>query len=208
MAIEWVEVESSNIGSIGHDGRNLYVRFKNDTVYKYADVAGSIVQEFVKSESKGKFLNANIKGKFEYKKIADVTKKEEQPEQEEKKDKDKEEKRTSINMMDMVNKKIKETTELMKRTFFKKPITVYYFTREVKSLDHTDVTLTSTKLKTLDDLAQFYKRVVPTLEEFHAQKEGENKVLLPGNMSLEYQLIHEIIEQCGMTEVREENGDQ
>ena len=69
--IKMIEVESSNIKAIGYDKptRALYVKFLNDTNYVYANVDENIYNELMKAESHGKYLNSNIKGKFDYTKI-------------------------------------------------------------------------------------------------------------------------------------------
>lgn len=63
--IQFTEVKSSNIISIGHDGTNLYVNYKSGT-YKYENVDKSVYESLISSESKGRFMNENIKGKYNY----------------------------------------------------------------------------------------------------------------------------------------------
>lgn len=63
-------VESSNLESVGHDGTNLFVRFKNGSVYVYFHVPKALYQELLAAESKGNFLNNYIKGIFQYERIA------------------------------------------------------------------------------------------------------------------------------------------
>ena len=63
-------VDSTNLESIGYDGTNLFVRFKNDSTYVYFHVPESLYQELLVTESKGKFLNRHVKGAFQYEKIA------------------------------------------------------------------------------------------------------------------------------------------
>lgn len=76
MAIEWHDVESSNVASTGYEvndnGLNveLHVRFKSGAEYIYHDVPADTVQKFLDADSQGKFLNENIKGKFDYNKVA------------------------------------------------------------------------------------------------------------------------------------------
>ena len=69
MKIEMHGVESSNIESIGYDEGNLYVKFHNGGTYQYSNVPEDIYFQFLNAESKGKFLHANIKGKYSYSKI-------------------------------------------------------------------------------------------------------------------------------------------
>ena len=66
--INFFEVQSSNIISVGHDGTNLYVKYKSGT-YVYENVDKSLYEGLLSSESKGKFMNENIKGRYNYKKI-------------------------------------------------------------------------------------------------------------------------------------------
>jgi hypothetical protein len=66
--IQFTEVKSSNIISIGHDGTNLYVNYKSGT-YKYENVDKSVYESLISSESKGRFMNENIKGKYNYSRV-------------------------------------------------------------------------------------------------------------------------------------------
>ena len=66
--IQFTEVKSSNIISVGHDGKNLYVNYKSGT-YKYENVDKTIYESLLTSDSKGKFMNENIKGKYSYTRI-------------------------------------------------------------------------------------------------------------------------------------------
>ena len=62
------EVESSVIGAVGHS-RVLEILFESGRVYQYYDVPENIYQEMLTSESKGKYFNANIRGKYPYQEI-------------------------------------------------------------------------------------------------------------------------------------------
>ena len=70
--VEWTEVESSNIAAIGSEvGKlDLYVRFNSGSEYVYHDVPEEVVQDFLDADSKGKFLNERIKGKYQYEKVS------------------------------------------------------------------------------------------------------------------------------------------
>lgn len=61
-----INVISSNIKAIGYDNNDLFVEFKNNTLYKYSNVPQKIFENFRSAESKGKFLNKEIKGKYSY----------------------------------------------------------------------------------------------------------------------------------------------
>lgn len=56
-------VESSTVLSIGYDPatETLEVEFKNGGIYQYYNVPAPLHQEFMASESKGKFLHVYIK---------------------------------------------------------------------------------------------------------------------------------------------------
>ena len=51
--IQFTQVQSSNIISIGHDGTNLYVNYKSGT-YKYENVDKSVYESLLSSDSKGR----------------------------------------------------------------------------------------------------------------------------------------------------------
>lgn len=67
--MEFKTVESSNIYSIGYDGKDLYVRFMRSGMYKYLSVPQDVVSDLMDADSKGKFLNMNIKNNFEFEKV-------------------------------------------------------------------------------------------------------------------------------------------
>ena len=66
--VQFTPVQSSNIISIGHDGTNLYVNYKSGT-YKYENVDKTLYESLLSSESKGKFMNEHIKGKYNYSRV-------------------------------------------------------------------------------------------------------------------------------------------
>ena len=69
--MELKKVESSNIESVGFDASGeLFVKYKGGTLYKYKNVPEKLVEDFMKAESKGKFMNSQIKNKYEYEKVA------------------------------------------------------------------------------------------------------------------------------------------
>ena len=63
------EVVSSNIKKIGYEGTDLIVEYKSGVQYRYKDVPQELYEGLSQAESKGRFMNANIKGKFEYERI-------------------------------------------------------------------------------------------------------------------------------------------
>ena len=66
--MERQEVESSVIGAVGHS-RVLEIQFESGRIYQYLDVPEAIYDAMLSAESKGKYFNANIRGKFAYQEI-------------------------------------------------------------------------------------------------------------------------------------------
>lgn len=67
-------VKSSNMLGISYDEetKDLYVLFKQKTLYKYADVPKDVYDEFIKAESVGSFFFKRIKSKYECKKVGTI----------------------------------------------------------------------------------------------------------------------------------------
>lgn len=65
-------VVSSNIASVGYhpDSKTLAVKFMNGGVYHYHDVPKEVHSQLMASDSKGKFLISNIRGKFRHEKVS------------------------------------------------------------------------------------------------------------------------------------------
>lgn len=60
-------IDSSNIEAIGYEqgSQELYVRFlKSGQTYVYYGVEEWVYQELMRADSKGQYLNANIKGRY------------------------------------------------------------------------------------------------------------------------------------------------
>lgn len=66
-----VKVESSNINAVGYDTSfgGLVVEYKSGTKYMYEKVPYELYENLLKAESKGRFVNENVKGKFEFRRI-------------------------------------------------------------------------------------------------------------------------------------------
>ena len=64
-------VSSSNISAIGYDSDSeiLEVEFTNGAVYSYSGVQLGEYDGFMNADSKGKYLHANIKGRYPYVKL-------------------------------------------------------------------------------------------------------------------------------------------
>ena len=67
--LTWVNIDSSNINSVAHEDETLYVEFTGGAQYKYKLVPSSLYSDLLESESKGTFLNEQVKGSFEYENI-------------------------------------------------------------------------------------------------------------------------------------------
>lgn len=63
-----VEVVSSNVKKIGYENGKLYVLYSGG-LYEYDGVTKEIYEELLASESKGKYISQNIKGRYNYKKV-------------------------------------------------------------------------------------------------------------------------------------------
>ena len=65
---EMKNVDSSNIAAIGYDRElsELFVQYKNGMTYKYKEVPANIYERFLKAESKGKFMNEEVKPFYDY----------------------------------------------------------------------------------------------------------------------------------------------
>jgi hypothetical protein len=66
-----VEVESSNVVSIGYDKRaeELFVEFKGGAIYMYSDVPKEEFDNLMKSESVGNYIRLYIQDSFFYERI-------------------------------------------------------------------------------------------------------------------------------------------
>ena len=62
-------VESSNIRSIGYEDNTLEVEFSGGGIYQYNDVPEDVFNQFNMSMSKGRYLSAYIKGKYNFIKV-------------------------------------------------------------------------------------------------------------------------------------------
>ena len=67
--IEMIPVTSSNVDAVGYDGitNELRVRFKSGLVYAYSNVPLHVFVDLLNAESHGKYLAAEVKGKYPYK---------------------------------------------------------------------------------------------------------------------------------------------
>lgn len=64
-------VSSSNIASIGYEAETetLEVEFLDGSIYHYFNVPSSLYDGLMNAASHGVYLNANIKGKYQYQRL-------------------------------------------------------------------------------------------------------------------------------------------
>lgn len=66
---EWISTpQSSNVAGFSYDETNqiLTVEFKSGSRYNYYDVPQHVYKGMISADSKGKYLNAEIKGTYRY----------------------------------------------------------------------------------------------------------------------------------------------
>lgn len=63
------KVNSSNIDRIGYQDRKLIVEYKSGLMYAYNDVPEHVWNEFKIAESKGRFMNSEIKNKYLFERL-------------------------------------------------------------------------------------------------------------------------------------------
>lgn len=59
-----VPVESSSIDSVGYEKNVLEIRFRNGGLYQYFDVPEETLVMLMRAESKGRFFNEQIRGRY------------------------------------------------------------------------------------------------------------------------------------------------
>lgn len=65
-----IQVVSSNVVAVGYENNDLYVDFKSGS-YVYKDVPREIYDALLVAESKGKFMWAYIKDRYDYVRLED-----------------------------------------------------------------------------------------------------------------------------------------
>lgn len=67
--MKWVD--SSSIDRIGYDGNEheLWVRFTSGDTYVYSDVPPAVNAAFMRADSKGSYLNREIKPNYDYRRV-------------------------------------------------------------------------------------------------------------------------------------------
>lgn len=73
-SVQMIAVESSNVKALGYDpdNRNAYAEFTKSGLYCYKEVPQTVFDDWLASESKGKYFHKHIKEKYEYEKIPDL----------------------------------------------------------------------------------------------------------------------------------------
>ena len=67
--MELKKVKSSNIDSVGYENENLYIKYQSGAIYKYKNVPKVIYESFIDSDSKGRFMNSEIKNKYLFERL-------------------------------------------------------------------------------------------------------------------------------------------
>lgn len=64
-------VESSDISSIGYDGKNriLEIEFKGGRVYRYDEVESDVYKHFMRADSQGQYFNSFINNRYKYQRV-------------------------------------------------------------------------------------------------------------------------------------------
>lgn len=71
-AIAPTDVDSSHLRTIEHNGKDLYITFKNGSTYEYDNVPEPMVRQMLKVDSKGKFLWRYIRDRYPYRKVTAI----------------------------------------------------------------------------------------------------------------------------------------
>lgn len=64
--MELKQVQSSNIKAIGYEGKKLIIQYNSGATYVYNNVPRALFEALTNAESKGKFVNENIKSFFDF----------------------------------------------------------------------------------------------------------------------------------------------
>lgn len=68
MSIEYTPVQSSNISAVAKDGKDLLVKFKNGTEYRYSD-AGDHYDGLIGADSVGRHFGVHIRPMYKGEKV-------------------------------------------------------------------------------------------------------------------------------------------
>lgn len=67
--MNWTCVNSSNVVAVAYKESNLYVEYRRGE-YVYKNVPKKVYDGLLAAESKGKYMSAEVKGKYEYERVA------------------------------------------------------------------------------------------------------------------------------------------
>jgi len=65
-------VKSSNVEAVGHEGGDLFIRFKGGAVYHYEGVSKAVYENALKAPSIGSFVATQIRGKYTHRRLEDA----------------------------------------------------------------------------------------------------------------------------------------
>ena len=63
------KVESSNIASVGYENNTVEIEFNSGAIYQYENVPIRVYDVMMKADSVGKYFNAHIKSKYNYRRV-------------------------------------------------------------------------------------------------------------------------------------------
>lgn len=61
-----INVESSNIESVGYESGSLFVKYQSGKTYKYDEVPEDLFYNILGARSKGKMINESVKPNYKY----------------------------------------------------------------------------------------------------------------------------------------------
>lgn len=64
-----IDVESSNLQSIGHSNDGLFVQFKGGSTYRYPGCPAEVFHDGLQSESPGTWHRESVKNKYAHEKL-------------------------------------------------------------------------------------------------------------------------------------------
>ena len=69
--MDWTQVNSLHLSHVAYDDTDqvLGIRFQDGSEYQYHNVPMQLIEQLMRSGSKGRFFREQIKGKFEFERI-------------------------------------------------------------------------------------------------------------------------------------------
>jgi len=68
--VAWIQLQSSAISAVAYQGTSLFVRFINNHEYEYYNVPKNIYDGLISAPSAGRYFNAYIEGRYNYRQIS------------------------------------------------------------------------------------------------------------------------------------------